>query len=75
MLTARHEVGDRVAGLEAGADDYLVKPYASVELIARVRALLRRGSLSGVEGPPALRRPQARSRGRGWRGAATGSWR
>jgi two-component system response regulator MprA len=47
MLTARHEIGDRVAGLEAGADDYLVKPYASAELIALVRALLRRGSLSG----------------------------
>src|SRR5436190_22532960 len=49
MLTARHEVGDRVAGLEAGADDYLVKPYASAELVARIRALLRRGSLSGAQ--------------------------
>ncbi|MFN8036826.1 MAG: response regulator transcription factor [Acidimicrobiia bacterium] len=49
MLTARHEVSDRVAGLDAGADDYLVKPFALDELLARVRALLRRGSLAGNE--------------------------
>jgi two-component system response regulator MprA len=42
MLTARDEVPDRVAGLEAGADDYLVKPFALEELLARIRALLRR---------------------------------
>lgn len=46
MLTARHEVGDRVAGLDAGADDYLTKPFALDELLARIRALLRRA------GPP-----------------------
>jgi two-component system response regulator MprA len=44
MLTAREEVDDRVAGLDAGADDYLVKPFALRELLARVRALLRRAS-------------------------------
>jgi two-component system response regulator MprA len=43
MLTARDAVPDRVAGLDAGADDYLVKPFAAEELLARVRALLRRG--------------------------------
>ena len=42
MLTARDAIRDRVAGLEAGADDYLVKPFANEELVARVRALLRR---------------------------------
>jgi two-component system response regulator MprA len=42
MLTARDAVRDRVAGLDAGADDYLLKPFANEELVARVRALLRR---------------------------------
>ncbi len=44
MLTARGAVDDRVAGLDAGADDYLVKPFALDELFARLRALLRRGA-------------------------------
>jgi two-component system, OmpR family, response regulator MprA len=43
FLTARDAVADRVAGLDAGGDDYLVKPFAAEELLARVRALLRRG--------------------------------
>jgi len=43
FLTARDEVQDRVRGLELGADDYLVKPFAFVELVARIRTLLRRG--------------------------------
>ena len=47
MLTARAEVGERVAGLEAGADDYLAKPFAREELIARLRALLRRTGWEG----------------------------
>ncbi|MFB9717895.1 response regulator transcription factor [Planobispora longispora] len=46
MLTARDAVGDRVSGLDAGADDYLVKPFELDELLARVRALLRRGAMA-----------------------------
>ena len=42
MLTARQEIDDRVQGLDAGADDYLIKPFALAELLARLRALLRR---------------------------------
>ena len=55
MLTARHEVGDRVAGLDSGADDYLVKPFALEELLTRVRARLRAADDAGegVAGAPA----------------------
>jgi len=50
MLTARDAVSDRVAGLDAGADDYLVKPFALEELLARLRALLRRSVNGGSDG-------------------------
>jgi DNA-binding response OmpR family regulator len=57
MLTARDAVGDRVSGLDAGADDYLVKPFAYEELAARLRALARRSS--------ARRRPEPKLRSGG----------
>ena len=78
LLTARDAVGDRVTGLDAGADDYLVKPFAAEELSARVRALLRRGRAPArvltrrrrrarprlPPGPPGLRASSASPRGR-----------
>ncbi|WP_055601842.1 response regulator transcription factor [Streptomyces aureus] len=51
MLTARDTVGDRVTGLDAGADDYLVKPFELDELFARIRALLRRSSYASATAP------------------------
>jgi DNA-binding response OmpR family regulator len=63
LLTARGALGDRVRGLDGGADDYMVKPFAAAELLARLRALLRRGgperpgplSLGGLTYDPASR--------------------
>jgi two-component system response regulator MprA len=49
LLTARDAMGDRVLGLDAGADDYLVKPFGLEELLARVRALLRRGAVEAAK--------------------------
>ena len=63
MLTARDDVRDRVEGLDAGADDYLVKPFAFSELVARLRALIRRGAgerpavLASGGAPRRIRRP------------------
>ncbi|HYZ37899.1 MAG TPA: response regulator transcription factor, partial [Pseudonocardiaceae bacterium] len=57
VLTARDAISDRVAGLDAGADDYLPKPFALEELLARLRALLRRSPPDGLgpAGPPEAR--------------------
>jgi DNA-binding response OmpR family regulator len=55
MLTARGDETDRVAGLELGADDYVVKPFSPKELVARVRSVLRRTDAAAVTGPEILR--------------------
>ena len=68
MLTARDSVRDRVAGLDGGADDYLTKPFSYAELLARLRALLRRGP---IERPVELKAGDLRldpARRRVWRG-------
>ncbi|HKQ17652.1 MAG TPA: response regulator transcription factor, partial [Solirubrobacterales bacterium] len=70
MLTARDAVRDRVAGLDRGADDYLTKPFSYAELLARLRALFRRGP---VERPTELRAGALRldpASRRAWRGEA-----
>ena len=54
MLTARREGMDRIAGLEMGADDYMVKPFSPQELVSRVRAVLRRGGDKTADGERAL---------------------
>ena len=54
VLTARHSLGDRVAGLDAGADDYLVKPFALEELLARLRSIMRRAAPPQDDGTLAL---------------------
>ena len=62
MLTARGEESERVRGLATGADDYIVKPFSVPELIARVRALLRRASPERVADDPQYRRSRTRPR-------------
>ena len=73
IATARTEVSDRVSGLDAGADDYLPKPFALDELLARIRALLRRATYETPDRElrvADLRVDEARAE----RGGATGSW-
>ena len=64
MLTARGTEADRIVGLELGADDYVVKPFSGAEVIARIRAILRRAPRGP---PPEDRRRPGRSRSASWR--------
>ena len=68
MLTARDAVEDRVAGLDAGADDYLTKPFSFAELLARLRALARRGALERPAVSRSATCASTRRPGRSWRG-------
>ena len=68
MVTARDSEIDKVVGLELGADDYITKPYSTRELIARIRAVLRRGG----EAEEARRRRCCRPARSGW--TSTGTW-
>ena len=61
FLTTLGGIDDRVEGLEAGGDDYLVKPFSFAELVARVNAVVRRSSLTEIQNFPAGRRSGARS--------------
>ena len=70
MLTARREERDRIAGLEMGADDYVVKPFSPQELVSRVRAVLRRARTArrcpASSGPLAFERSRASTRRPAW---------
>jgi len=77
MLTARDAVNDRIAGLDSGADDYLIKPFAFSEVLARIRALLRREAPT-KEARSTWRRPNRAGRHRSqakprWSAGAEGS--
>ena len=75
MVTARDSEIDKVVGLELGADDYVTKPYSARELIARVRAVLRRGGEAGAEArsPRTSRRRRSRPGRCGWTSTGTSS--
>ena len=64
MLTARGEESDKIAGLDAGADDYLDKPFSTQELMARIRAVLRRKAPEALDDGGRGRRPEGSTRRR-----------